>query len=155
MNMIYGDIAMLASPKINWDMMAVNSHFQTAETAQTLLQQGKIEDAKDALKALVNAMSRSERQAVKSQLIRLMMHIIKWKTQPDKRSRSWIITILDARDAIEDSQEEMPSLNHDFIESLWEQAFIKAKRKAEAEMNCKSNVFSLTWKEVFEDEYVC
>jgi hypothetical protein len=42
-----------------------------------------------------------------------------------------------------------------FIESLWEQALIKAKRKAEAEMNCKSNVFSLTWKEVFEDEYVC
>jgi hypothetical protein len=35
------------------------------------------------------------------------------------------LSILDARDAIEESQEEMPSLTHDFIEFLWEQAFIK------------------------------
>ena len=48
----------------------------------------------------------------------------------------------------------MPSLNREFIESLWDQSFIKAKRKAEAEMNCKSSVSSLTWQEVFEDEYV-
>lgn len=49
-----------------------------------------------------------------------MMHIIKWKTQPNKRSRSWIVSILDARDAIEESREEMPSLNREFIESLWD-----------------------------------
>jgi hypothetical protein len=149
---------MLANPKINlqtdWKMMAINSHFQTAEAAQSLLQQGQTEEAKAALNALVEAISRSERQALKSQLIRLMMHIIKWQTQPNKRSRSWIVSILDARDAIEESQEEMPSLNREFIESLWDQALIKAKRKAEAEMGCKSNISSLTWKEVFEDEYV-
>jgi hypothetical protein len=145
---------MLANPKINWDMMAVNSQFQTAEAAQVLLHRGQTEEAKAALQSLVEAMSRSERQALKSQLIRLMMHIIKWKTQPEKRSRSWIITIFDTRDAIEESQEEMPSLNRDFIESLWDQALIKAKRKAEAEMNCKSDISFLTWQEVFEDGYV-
>ena len=145
---------MLANPKTDWDMMAVNSQFQTAEAAQALLDRGQTEEAKVALQALVEAMSRSERQALKSQLVRLMMHVIKWKTQLDKRSRSWVITIFDARDAIEESQEEMPSLNRDFIESLWDQAFIKAKRKSEAEMNCKSSISSLTWKEVFEDEYV-
>ena len=145
---------MLANPKLDWNMMAINSHFQTAEAAQTLLQQGQTEEAKAALNALVEAMSRSERQALKSQLTRLMMHIIKWHTQPNKRSRSWIVSILDVRDAIEESQEEMPSLNREFIESLWDQSFVKAKRKAEAEMNCKSSIASLTWKEVFEDEYV-
>jgi len=62
--------------------------------------------------------------------------------------------ILDARDAIEESQEEMPCLNREFIESLWDQSFVKAKRKAEAEMNCKSSISSLTWKEVFEDKYL-
>ncbi len=145
---------MLANPKTNWDMMAVNSHYQTAEAAQALLHHGQTEEAKVALQALVDAMSRSERQAVKSQLTRLMMHIMKWKTQPDKRSRSWIVTILDARDAIEDSQEEMPSLNREYIESLWDQCFVKGKRKAEAEMNIKSNISFLTWEEVFEDEYI-
>ena len=133
--------------------MAVNSHYQTVEAAQTLLQQGGMDEAKAALQALVDAMSRSERQAVKSQLTRLMMHIIKWKTQLDKRSPSWIISILDVRDAIEESQEEMLSLNREFIESLWDQCFIKAKRKAEAEMNCKSSISFLTWEEVFEEQY--
>jgi len=144
---------MLTKPKIDWEMMAVNSHFQTAEAAQSLLQQGETEEAQVAIQALIDAMSRSERQAIKSQLTRLMMHIIKWKTQPNKRSRSWIITIIDARDAIEESQEEMPSLNREFIESLWEQCFVKAKRKAEAEMNCRSNISSVTWQQVFEDIY--
>lgn len=145
---------MLANPKTDWKMMAINSHFQTAEAAQTLLQQGQTEEAKAAPYELVDAMSSSERQALKSQLTRLMMLIIKWKTQPNKSSRSWLVSILDARDEIEESQEEMPSLNREFIESLWDQSFIKAKRKAEAEMNCKSSVSSLTWQEVFEDEYV-
>lgn len=145
---------MLANPKTDWKMMAINSHFQTAEAAQTLLQQGQTEEAKAAPYELVDAMSSSERQALKSQLTRLIMLIIKWKTQPNKSSRSWLVSILDARDAIEESQEEMPSLNREFIESLWDQSFIKAKRKAEAEMNCKSSVSSLTWQEVFEDEYV-
>ena len=144
---------MLTKPKIDWEMMAVNSHFQTAEAAQSLLQQGETEEAQVAIQALIDAMSRSERQAIKSQLTRLMMHIIKWKTQPNKRSRSWIITIIDSRDAIEESQEEMPSLNREFIESLWEQCFVKAKRKAEAEMNCRSNISSVTWQQVFEDIY--
>ena len=130
--------------------MAVNSHYQTVEAAQTLLQQGEMDEAKAALQALVDA----ERQAVKSQLTRLMMHIIKWKTQLDKRSLSWIISILDVRDAIKESQEEMPSLNREFIESLWDQCFIKAKRKAEAEMNCKSSISFLTWEEVFEEQYI-
>ena len=51
---------MLANPKINlqtdWKMMAINSHFQTAEAAQILLQQGQTEEAKVALNALVEAM---------------------------------------------------------------------------------------------------
>ena len=145
---------MLSNLKTDWDMMAVNSHYQTVEAAQTLLQQGEMDEAKAALQALVDAMSRSERQAVKSQLTRLMMHIIKWKTQLDKRSLSWIISILDVRDAIEESQEEMLSLNREFIESLWDQCFIKAKRKAEAEMNCKSSISFLTWEEVFEEQYI-
>jgi Tfp pilus assembly pilus retraction ATPase PilT len=112
---------MFTKPKTDWEMMAINSHFQTAEAAQSLLQQGETEEAQVAIQALIDAMSRSERQAVKSQLTRLMMHIIKWKTQPNKRSRSWIVSILDARDAIEESQEEMPSLNREFIESLWDE----------------------------------
>jgi len=49
-----------------------------------------------------------------------MVHILKWKTQPSRRTRSWVSTIVQARHAIEDIQLEIPSLNRDFIEKIWD-----------------------------------
>jgi hypothetical protein len=89
--------------KTNWDLLVINSHYQTAEAVQSLLQEGNTQEASTGLHALIAAMVRTERQAVKSQLVRLMSHIIKWKSQPERRSRSWVLTILDARSEIEDS----------------------------------------------------
>lgn len=98
-------------------------------------------------------MGRSEKRAVKNQLVRLMMHIIKWKTQPQKRSSSWVISIRSARSEIVDSQEEVPTLNQDFIQSIWEDCFARAWLDAKDEMNQKPLVSSLTWDEVFGQVY--
>ena len=84
--------------------------------------------------------------ALKSQLIRLMLHIIKWQSQPERRSLSWVASIKDAR-------EETPSLNDNVIKELWDKAFIIANRDAQAEMNKKSAVAALSWQEVFENGY--
>jgi hypothetical protein len=83
-----------------------------------------------------------------------MLHIIKWKNQPEKRTASWAISIRSARREIEESQEEMPSLNRDFIESIWEKCFQVAVKDAEDEMGQKSQSTSFSWCEVFEDEYI-
>jgi hypothetical protein len=146
------DKAMLT--KQDWDWLAVCSHYQTAVTVQTLLKEGKSMEATAGLESLIEAMGRSEKRALKSQLIRLMLHIIKWKCQPKKRTASWAISIRSARREIEESQEEMPSLNRDFIESIWEQCFQVAVKDAEDEMGKKCQLTSLTWSEVFEDEYI-
>ncbi|MFM9267103.1 DUF29 family protein [Tychonema sp. BBK16] len=82
-----------------------------------------------------------------------MLHIIKWKSQPQKPTASWAISIRSARREIEESQEEMPSLNRDFIESIWEKSFQVAVKDAEDEMGKKCPLTSLAWSEVFEDEY--
>jgi len=139
--------------KQDWDWLAVCSHYQTAVTVQTLLKTGKSMEATAGLESLIEAMGRTERRAVKSQLIRLMLHIIKWKVQSQKRSSSWTISIRSARREIEDSQEEMPSLNSDFLESIWEKCFQIAVKDAEDEMGLKCHLTSLSWSEVFEDEY--
>jgi len=81
------------------------------------------------------------------------LHVIKWQSQPERRSLSWIAGIKDAREEIVDIQEETPSLNNNIIEELWEKAFIIAKRDAQAEMYKKSTFTALSWQEVFEDEY--
>jgi hypothetical protein len=137
-----------------WEKLAFNSHYQTAVEVQKLLRRGDAVEAMAGLEALIEAMGRSERQAIRSQLIRLMTHIVKWKCQPERRSTSWAITIFSARQEIEDSQEEIPSLNRAYLESIWDKCFAKAVKAAEIEMGKRCEILSLSWKEVFEDEYL-
>ncbi|MBD2543668.1 DUF29 domain-containing protein [Planktothricoides raciborskii] len=140
--------------KQDWDWLAVCSHYQTAVTVQKLLQEGKSMEATEGLASLIEAMGRTEKRAVKTQLIRLMLHVIKWKCQPEKRTSSWAISIRSSRREIEESQEEMPSLNRNFLESIWDKCFENAVKDAEDEMGKKCRLTSLSWSEVFEEEYI-
>ena len=82
-----------------------------------------------------------------------MLHIIKWQSQPERRSLSWIASIKDAREEIADIQEETPSLGNNVIAELWNKVFVIAQRDAQAEMGKLSTVTALSWQEVFEDDY--
>ena len=141
--------------KQEWDWLATGSEYQMAVMIHQLLQKNQVMEATEGLESLIEAMGRNDRRALKSQLIRLMVHVIKWKCQPQKRSSSWAISILSARREIEDIQEEVPSLNREFIESIWDKCFQAAVKEAELEMRkIKCSLTSLTWSEVFEDEYI-
>ena len=82
-----------------------------------------------------------------------MAHIIKWKTQPEKRSRSWVATIYNAREEIFDIQTEIPSLNQAVIQEIWDKCFQTAQREAAAEMNQAVPIAALDWTEVFVEDY--
>ena len=138
---------------MNWQTLSTDSHYKTAVAIRSELEMGNVDEATKGIEELIEALSRSEKRALKSQLVRLMLHIIKWQSQPEKRSRSWLASIKDARDEIADIQEETPSLNNAVIESLWQKAFVIAKRDAEAEMGKKSDVQSVSWQDAFGYEY--
>ncbi len=138
---------------MNWQELSSTSHYKTAVAIKDEIQTGNIAAAMTGIEELIDALSRSEKRALKSQLIRLIMHIIKWQTQPEKRTSSWIASIQDAREEIMDIQEETPSLNDTVIRTLWDKCFTIARRDAEAEMNRKTQLQSLSWKEVFDDAY--
>jgi hypothetical protein len=141
--------------KQDWEWLATGSEYQMVVTIQQLLQENQVMEASEGLYALIESMGKSKRLALKSQLIRLMLHVIKWKCQPQKRTSSWAISILSARREIEDIQEEVPSLNRDFIESIWDKCFQAAVKEAEIEMRkVRCDFTSLSWSEVFEDEYL-
>ncbi|MCS7014013.1 MAG: DUF29 domain-containing protein [Chloroherpetonaceae bacterium] len=137
----------------NWTELATESHLLHAEAIREALESGDVEQAKLGLQALIDAMSRSEKRAMKSFLTLLMAHVIKWKAQPEKRSVSWAKTILSARREIKRIQEDAPSLNRAYLESIWNECFQDAKEEAELEMQKKCNLESLSWQEVFQDEY--
>jgi len=47
-------------------------------------------------------MARRDRREVKSRLVALLAHLLKWNFQPEKRSRSWRTTILSQRQELAD-----------------------------------------------------
>ena len=139
---------------VHWQELAQESHYHTAVAIRDVLQEGNVDDAATGLEQLIDALSRSERRALESHLKRLMTHVIKWKVQPERRSRSWRSTILSTRQEIARLQRRMPSLNRRAIEEDWDELMELARLEAEGETNLDIPPLTLTWQEVFEDEYV-
>lgn len=137
---------------MNWKELAITSHYQTALAIKNEIKQGHIQEVSTGIEELIDALSRSDKRALRSQLTRLMMHIIKWQIQPEHRSRSWLITIENARIEIEELLEEEPHLKPQ-IAKLWEKCLTAANRLAKKETGIKHTINNLTQEEVFKTEY--
>jgi hypothetical protein len=70
----------------NWQTLSADSPYRAALAIRQALREGDAVDAGAGLEELIDAMSRSDKRALKSQPVRLMMHIIKWQSQPERRS---------------------------------------------------------------------
>ena len=99
-------------------------------------------------------MSGKNKKSFLSYLVNLMSHIIKWESEPSKRSTSWQRTIRNSRREISNIQRKQPSLNTDFLEQNWEHSTEKAIKEAEKEMQKPAPKRQLTWFEVFTKKYV-
>ena len=143
----------------DWGYLAASSHYVLAKEIKFSLQEGDIEDALEGLDELIDSMSKIAIREMRSHLLIIMIHILRWKHQPQKRSRSWYSSILNARFEIDEVQEETPSVTRKAIEFEWEKVFKKAISQSADEMGMsrdeerKYNPEILTWEEVFEKEY--
>jgi hypothetical protein len=77
----------------------------------------------------LDALSRKDRLALSSQLRRILVHLIKWRHRPSKRSESWRRSIDQGRSAMEELIEESPSLARVAGERL-AKVYEKARREA-------------------------
>jgi len=80
----------------------------------------------------IESMGRSERRSLKSSLSILLMHLIKWKHQPDYRGRSWEANIQEQRIQVRDILKDSPSLKYgitDTVHDAWEAAKVKAQKE--------------------------
>ena len=134
---------------INWREQASTSHFQTAVAIRDRLRSGAIVDASAGIEELIDALSRSDKRALKSQLVRLMVHILKWKNHPEGRCRSWSSSIRQTREEVRDIQKETPSLTDDVVRALWPRCLSIARDEAATEMECNLADGELSWDEVF------
>jgi hypothetical protein len=88
----------------------------------------------------IEAMSRRERRELGTRLKVLMMHLLKWRLQPLKRSKSWRATINDQRDEIEQLLGENPSLRRE-VEALIRKRYRIARANAAGETGLALRTF--------------
>ncbi|GAB4350263.1 MAG: DUF29 domain-containing protein [Cyanophyceae cyanobacterium] len=98
-----------------------------------LLKSGRLADldAGNLLEEL-ESLGRSERRALASQIARLYLHLLKWQFQPEKRSRSWLISIGEAQDEIEQLLEDNPSFRRSLDDEI-ARGYALGRRKAARE----------------------
>ena len=102
----------------------VNSLYQQdyylwIEQTIELLQEQKFNEVDIAnLIEEIKDMGKSEKRAITSNLRILLMHLLKYQYQAEKRSNSWLFTIVEHRQRIEELLETSPSLK-----SYYDQVF--------------------------------
>ncbi len=70
----------------------------------------------------IEDVGRSEKRELASRMAVLLAHLLKWQTQPDRRSRSWQSTINEQRKRIGLALEETPSLRTTLADPKWRAA---------------------------------
>ncbi|OIP68271.1 MAG: hypothetical protein AUK43_16405 [Oscillatoriales cyanobacterium CG2_30_40_61] len=90
----------------------------------------------------IESMGRSEKQALESNLIIVLLHLLKYKYQPDKRSNSWLSSIYEHRRRLKKSLKSSPSLKPYYTEIL-EECYQDARQEAALETGLTLEVFSL------------
>jgi hypothetical protein len=111
------------------------------ETTSKQLKAGKFAEIDlENLIEEIESMGKSEKRELKSRLIVLLMHFLKWQYQPEKRSESWRSTITEQRICIELLLEDSPSLQPLLIEKFVD-CYEKARLKASEETGIKLNFF--------------
>jgi len=88
----------------------------------------------------IESMGRSDRRELKSRLVVLVMHLLKWRHQPSARSRSWSATIDEQRLQIEGVLVESPSLRP-MVPAMLSEAYAIAGARVIAETGLAEEAF--------------
>jgi len=100
------------------------------EQAQ-LLRAGRLSEADiENIAEEIETLGRSEKRELVSRLRVLLLHLLKWQFQPNRRGASWEGSIINTRDELDDHLHDNPSLRSkipDAIKSAYRRAAVDAK----------------------------
>ena len=88
----------------------------------------------------IESMGRSERRELVSRLTVLLLHLLKWQYQPERRGASWEASIANTRDQLGVHLRDNPSLKAQLPESI-AAAYRYARRDAAGETSLRISTF--------------
>ena len=103
------------------------------EQASQLLREGNLAalDIENLIEE-IECMGRSEKQAIKSNLETILMHLLKYKYQPEKRSNIWRYTLLEHCRHLDEAFKTSLSLKRYFLQEF-ENCYLGARKLASTE----------------------
>jgi hypothetical protein len=109
-----------------------------------LLRQGRLDelDAEHIAEEL-ESMGASERRELLNRLQVLLVHLLKHQYQPERRGKSWLLTIHHQRTAIERLLEQSPSLKGLLSEENLAKVYAKSVREAVIETDLDRHLFPI------------
>ena len=109
-----------------------------------LLREGRLSELDVAnLLEEIESMGRKDRKAIKSNLVIVLLHLLKHEFQPKRRSRSWLDSILEHRQRLRDDLAESPSLRA-HLEAVYPDAYADARARAITQTGLTERAFPLT-----------
>ncbi|MCG9893105.1 MAG: DUF29 domain-containing protein [Thermosynechococcaceae cyanobacterium MS004] len=114
---------------------------QWSDRTAQLLREHRFADLDlDHLIEEIEDLGNRHRDALESQLTRLLMHLLKYEFQPEHRSSSWLASIKESRKQIKRLCRRYPSLKP-YLEQCWEGCYVDAIEDASDETGLPQDQF--------------
>lgn len=113
------------------------------DTTAKILRERQIEqlDFKNLIEEL-ESMGRSEKDALESNFVVVLMHLLKYKYQPQRRSNSWLSSIYEHRRRIRRAFSKSPSLKN-YLNEVFAECYQDARQEASLETGLPLEVFPI------------
>ena len=103
------------------------------EATAQLLREGRLADLDVGnLIEEVESMGNSDKHALSSDLVVILLHLLKWQYQPSKRTRSWEKSIAEHRRRIRKIFQSSPSLKN-YLQQTFDECYLDARKQAKIE----------------------
>ncbi|PZU98419.1 MAG: DUF29 domain-containing protein [Pseudanabaena sp.] len=128
------------------------------EATAQLLREGRLTEL-DVVNLLeeVESMGNSNKLALSSDLVVVLLHLLKWQYQPNKRTRSWEKSIAEHRRRIRKIFQNSPSLRN-YFQQTFNECYVDARKQAKIETRLPLDYFPeicpFTPQQVLDEEFL-
>ena len=128
------------------------------EATAQLLREGRLRELDVAnLLEEVESMGNSDKLALSSNLVVILLHLLKWQYQPNKRTRSWEKSIAEHRRRLDECFEISPSLKRYYLQTF-DKCYQNARKQAKIETRLPLESFPVdspfTPEQVLDEDFL-
>jgi hypothetical protein len=127
-----------------------------AREQAAMLRAGRLADADiDNIAEEIDALARTERRELTNRLIVLLPHLLKWDARPERRGRSWLLTIREQRRQVARVLDQNPSLRphlDSILADAYGDAILAAAREMERDDDSLPAMVPWTFDQIMHGE---